>query len=73
MSIFSLVDDAQDGDLALWKRLSLYDEMSSEFLLAIQICWKLVEAPKTEVWMLFPNFFTANILFWEHLEVIYMF
>ena len=43
MSIFSLVDDAQDGDLALCKMISLYDEMSSEFLLAIQICWELVE------------------------------
>ena len=26
--------------------------------------------PKTEVWTLFPNFYTANILFWEHLGVI---
>jgi len=26
--------------------------------------------PKTEVWRLFSKFFTANILFWEHLGVI---
>ena len=29
-----------------------------------------VSSPKTEVWTLFPKFFTANILFWKYLGVI---
>ena len=33
--------------------------------------WILLEySPKTEVWTLFSKFFSANILFWEHLGVI---
>ena len=30
-------------------------------------------SPKTEVWTLFSKFFTANILFWEHLGVACLF
>ena len=35
-----------------------------------KILWKCLLPPKPEVWTLFPKFFTANILFWEHLGVI---
>ena len=52
-------------------RRGFFSSPKTESLYIFVTVFLTCEAPEMEVWRLFSNFFTANILFWEHLGVIF--
>ena len=61
---------------AIWlEKLRKYQHLINPIMFIELFFNKIVwpKSPKTEVWTLFLEFFTANILFWEYLGVTNMF